>query len=130
MNAKRALFYGTNGLLTFMLLGGGYSMLTGAPDMITNLARLGLTNTGIIALLGTLKVLAAIGLWVPAGREWAEKGLVFLFTGALAAHAGAGDPLSAFAPAGIALLLTIVSLNLRPRLQAAALTFSTERIAA
>lgn len=130
MNPKKALYYGTNGLLSLMLLGGGYQMVTGAPDMIANLSRIGLTNTGIINLLGGLKLLAVAGLWISAGRAWTEKGLVYLFVGALAAHAGAGDPLNAFAPAGVALLLTVVSLNLRPRLEAAALTYTSERIAA
>lgn len=84
--------YVVTGLLSAMIAFGGFMQITLNEQAVMTFNRLQMGNLVVIRFLGLMKILGAIGLWVPRGRSWAVHGLTFLFLGALASHLGAGDP--------------------------------------
>ncbi len=97
--------YVVTGLLSAMVTFGGTMQLIAHEEVITTFRRLQIDNVLLMRFLGLLKVLGAVGLWVPRGRAWAVHGFTFLFCGAVVAHIGAGDPLQEMVGGVIALCL-------------------------
>lgn len=93
MNSKQKKIAGYlfTGLLTAFLIPSGFFQLTANEQVVTVFHRLQIDNILMIRFLGAMKLLAAVGLWVPRARNWAFHGLTFLFCGALFTHFGAGD---------------------------------------
>lgn len=90
-----------------------FIIMTAVPDIlqvplaVSIVRRLGYPLY-LLPFLSVAKTLGVIAVLVPHFRtlkEWAYAGLVFDVTGALYSHLSVGDPISAWAPAVIALLL-------------------------
>jgi uncharacterized membrane protein YphA (DoxX/SURF4 family) len=88
-------------------------LLSAIPDIlqvngaVTVFRHLGYP-TYLLPFLGTAKTLGVIAILVPRFqrlKEWAFAGLLFDVTGALYSHLSVGDPLSAWAPAAVALIM-------------------------
>jgi uncharacterized membrane protein YphA (DoxX/SURF4 family) len=62
----------------------------------------------LLPFLGTAKVLGVLAVIIPGFtrlKEWAFAGLIFDVVGALYSHLSVGDPISAWTPSVIALVL-------------------------
>ena len=113
---RKIAFWTTTGLLGFGLVASGLMKLSGAPELLENMARLGypsylLTILGVWMLAGAAAIVAP-GL--PRLKEWAYAGVVFQMTGAFASHMFAGDPVGpSLAPLMLA-AFAVASYVLRP----------------
>lgn len=68
--------------------------------------------TYMLLIVGWAKILGVFGIlqrWWPFLREWAYAGLVIDLLGAAASHMFVGDPVPMYAPALVALILTLAS---------------------
>lgn len=68
--------------------------------------------TYMLLIVGWAKILGVFGIlqrWWPFLREWAYAGLVIDLLGAVASHIFVGDPVPMYAPALVALILTLAS---------------------
>lgn len=71
----------------------------------------------VAILLGVGKIPGAIVLVLPRFprlKEWTYAGIMFVYTGAVAAHTLTGDPAAAVGPLGFS-LITMISWSLRPQ---------------
>ena len=93
MNSKSIGYWATTGLVAFAMLSGGAAQLAHQRDTVAGVVRLGYPEY-LVTILGTWKLLGGIVLLAPRLarlKEWAYAGAVFVFTGAAASHAAAGD---------------------------------------
>jgi hypothetical protein len=79
----------------------------GIPGAVVVFRHLGYP-TYLLPFLGTAKTLGVVAVLVPRFRrlkEWAFAGLLFDVTGALYSHLSVGDPVSAWMPAALGLIM-------------------------
>ena len=76
----------------------------------------GITKLGypvyVLTIIGIWKILAVIALLIPKFpllKEWAYAGVVFLLTGAIYSHIAVGHSAGELFPAGLLLVLTVLS---------------------
>jgi len=81
----------------------------------------GITELGypvyVLTLLGVWKILGTIALLLPKYpllKEWAYAGVFFLLTGAIFSHIAVDHSMKELFPAGLLLVLTILSWYFRP----------------
>jgi uncharacterized membrane protein YphA (DoxX/SURF4 family) len=70
-----------------------------------------------LTIIGIWKILAVIALLIPRYpllKEWAYAGIVFLLTGAIYSHIAVGHVMTELIPAGLLLVLTVLSWFFRP----------------
>lgn len=109
MKYNKYLHYGFTALVSLQSTMSGFFILLGSDQMTQGMSHVLMTNTILLKYLGTLKILGAIGLWVPKGKIWAYHGFMFLFPGAMAAHIGVGDGMAGIMPPLMCLAFTCVS---------------------
>src|SRR4051794_34705904 len=93
-------------MAAFMVLSAIPDLLR-VPQAVAIIGHLGYPAY-LLPFLGAAKTLGVIAVLVPGFqrvKEWAFAGLVFDVTGALYSHLSVGDPVSAWMPAAIALVL-------------------------
>jgi hypothetical protein len=116
-NRKTHYWIVTSPMAALMLLSAIPDILqvNGAVAVFTHLGF----PTYLLPFLGTAKTLGVTAILVPRFqrlKEWAFAGLLFDVTGALYSHLSVGDPLRAWAPAAIALVMVSGSYLLYRRL--------------
>ncbi|PRP96107.1 DoxX family protein [Enhygromyxa salina] len=105
----------TTAILAVLLLAAGFMDLMGQPEVTESLQRLGYPMY-LAALLGTVKLLAAIAILAPNYarlKEWAYAGVVFIMTGAIYSHIRMDEAEQTLMPM-LLLLLAFGSWYLRP----------------
>lgn len=116
MNKRIIGYWLTTGLLSLALFGSAFGKLTQQEPMVQSMEHLG-HPLYLLTLLGIWYGAGAIALLMPGTariKEWAYAGITFAFTGALASHIAAGDPIAQSAPVFVLLALTGLSYWLRP----------------
>ena len=116
-NPKTQYWILTSLTAAFMLLSAIPDILRipGAVDVFRHLGY----PTYLLPFLGTAKTLGVVAILVPRFqrlKEWAFAGLLFDVTGALYSSLSVGDPVSAWMPAAIALVMVSGSYFLYRRL--------------
>lgn len=97
-------------------LGAGVIDVLHAPPLYDDLLRLGYP-AHFATILGAWKVLGALALFwprYPLLKEWAYAGLFFDFSGAIVAHASAGDGVVAYVGPLVSMGALVASWSLRP----------------
>jgi len=105
-NRKTHYWIVTSLMAAFMLLSAVPDVL-GIPGAVAVFRHLGYP-TYLLPFLGTAKTLGVVAVLVPRFqrlKEWAFAGLLFDVTGALYSHLSVGDPVGAWAPAAIGLVM-------------------------
>ncbi|HZV68572.1 MAG TPA: DoxX family protein [Saprospiraceae bacterium] len=81
----------------------------------------GITELGypvyVLTLIGVWKILGVIALLIPKYpllKEWTYAGIFFLLTGAIFSHVAIGHSMKELFPAGLLLVLTVLSWYFRP----------------
>lgn len=111
MKRIKIFYWIVTGLLAALSVLGSVldiSLAQQAVDLITHLGY----PVYFVPFIGVLRLLGIIAILIPGFpriKEWAYAGLVFDMGGALYSHIATGDPFSVFAPALIALLLSLGS---------------------
>lgn len=114
-NGKSLGYWLTTGVLAVVLIMAGIMNLMGQPEVVEIMEHLGYP-VYILALLGIVKLLAAITILAPRFprlKEWAYAGIVIDLGGALYSHMQLQDYDRMFAPM-ILLMLAFASWYLRP----------------
>jgi DoxX-like protein len=105
-NPKTHYWIVTSLMAAFMLLSAIPDVLE-IPGAVAVFRHLGYP-TYLLPFLGAAKTLGVVAVLVPRLqrlKEWAFAGLLFDVTGALYSHLSVGDPISAWAPAAIGLVM-------------------------
>jgi len=105
-NPKTHYWIVTSLMAAFMLLSAIPDVL-GIPGAVAVFKHLGYP-TYLLPFLGTAKTLGVVAVLVTRFqrlKEWAFAGLLFDVTGALYSHLTVGDPVSAWTPAAIGLVM-------------------------
>jgi hypothetical protein len=87
-----------------------------APPGTHGMAALGYPAY-LLTLLGIWKLLGVVVLFLPRTamqKEWAYAGFFFLLTGALFSHIAVGHGAAELFPAGLLLVMLVLSWSLRP----------------
>jgi len=109
-------YWGTTGLLGFILISGGIAHLAHQPDGVAAMAQLGYPAY-LLVILGVWKVAGGVVLLAPGLprlKEWAYAGAVFDLTGAAASHLARGNAaFHVIVPLGLA-IVALVSWATRP----------------
>lgn len=117
MKPKLAYWLPTGSLATLFFVSGTFNV-SRQPNVMQSLEHLGYPGY-LATLLGVCKLLAAgvlvFGARSPRLKEWAFAGLVFDLGGAIIAHWVSGDGIPGIAPAGVLLVLTIVTYGAQRR---------------
>ena len=116
MKTRTIAYWTTTALVAFAFAAGGIFDLSGAPEIMQTLDRLGYPAY-LAPLLGTWKllgVLAILAPGLPRLKEWAYAGMVFDITGAIVSHAAVGDPVAQLTAPIVLLGLIAASWALRP----------------
>ena len=96
-------------LLTFFMLMSGSMQL-----LFVDMMRLKFEVYGFpehfVRFLGAMKILGAIGIWVPLSKEIAYTGFIFVCIGAVYTHLIILDPLKEFV--GIFIAITLLSISI------------------
>ena len=82
-----------------------------------------------LTIIGIWKILGVVALLIPKFplvKEWAYAGVFFLLTGAIFSHLAVGHPGGELFPAGLLLILTIVSWYFRPADRKTAVSTASE----
>ena len=121
MKRSSTPYWVLTGLLAAIMLSASVPDVLRVPLAVGVFMHLGypsylLPFIGVAKLLG---VLALVAPELPRLKEWAYAGLTFDLIGALYSHLSVGDPLGAWFPAAIALLLVRGSYALHRRLSGA-----------
>ena len=113
---KKAIYWGSTGLLCLAMLGAGFSDLSHAAPIMDAMDQLGYPDylANILGFWKLLSVPALLSPGFPLLKEWAYAGLFFDLSGAFISHRAAGQPLSAAVPAIVLLILVLVSWYTRP----------------
>ena len=93
------------GLVSIVMLMGGFMKLTGNPLALKSFADLGLSNTFAL-FIGVCEIAGAIGLWLRPTSRYAALGIAGIMIGAVYYHFNY-TPLSEGAPAMIVLALSL-----------------------
>lgn len=116
MNAKNIGYWITTALVSLPMLGSGIGKLTGAEQIVQNMANHGIPAS-VRLILGFWMVLAPLALLAPGFprvKEWAYAGIGFAMTGAFAVHVMDGDPIGATLTPLVILGFGVASYLLRP----------------
>ena len=98
MKRREVAYWATTVLFCLAFAGGGTAHLLRLEPMVENMTALGYPLY-VMTILGVAKLAGVAALLTPGApllKEWAYAGFTFDLLGALASHAFAGDPLSAF----------------------------------
>ena len=111
MKQTKIIYWVFTGLMTAFLLLGSFLDLSHDKEAEALIAHLGyplyfVTFIGVVRLLGVVAVLVP---GFPIVKEWAYAGLVFDMLGAIYSHIATGDPIGAWMPAFIGLVLVVGS---------------------
>ncbi|MGW6459620.1 DoxX family protein [Streptomyces sp. NPDC055078] len=114
--ARTIGYWTSTGIITFVLLSGGFADLLRREGTAAGVLDLGypayfLTILGIWKLLGTMALLAPR---YPRLKEWAYAGAFFNFAGAFTSHAVSGSASSHLLWTGLFTVCTLMSWALRP----------------
>ena len=107
MKNKETHYWIITSLMTALMLLSAIPDVLGIPGAVAVFRHLGYPAY-LLPFLGTAKTLGVVAVLVPRFprlKEWAFAGLLFDVTGALYSHLSVGDPLSAWAPAAIGLVM-------------------------
>ncbi len=116
MNAKNIAYWITTVLASLPMLGSGLGKLTGAEQIVQNMANHGVPAS-VRLILGFWMVLAPLALLAPGFarlKEWAYAGIGFAMTGAAAVHVMDGDPFGQTIVPLVILGFAVASYVLRP----------------
>lgn len=116
MNAKNIAYWVTTVLASLPMLGSGLGKLTGAEQIVQNMAQHGVPAS-VRLILGFWMVLAPLALLAPGFariKEWAYAGIGFAMTGAAAVHVMDGDPVGQTIVPLVILGFAVASYLLRP----------------
>jgi hypothetical protein len=105
-NVSRS-YWVVTGLLAVLMLAAAVPDLLRSPPAVGIFRHLGYP-VYLLPFLGTAKVLGVLAVIIPGFtrlKEWAFAGLIFDVVGALYSHLSVGDPISAWTPSVIALVL-------------------------
>ena len=114
--AQKIIYWVATLWLSLGMLSTGFVQIIKMKEEVDRIAKLGFAS-GILPLLGVLKVLGVIAVLVPKFplvKEWAYAGFFFLMIGAIFSHAVAGDEAKEFFGPSLLLVLTVVSWYFRP----------------
>lgn len=114
--ARRIAYWALTALTASVMLWSGWLDLSGAPDVIEGMARLGYPPY-LREILGVWKVLAAVAILAPKApllKEWAYAGILFDLTGASLSHAASGDGAVMVVTPLLILCVAMASWALRP----------------
>lgn len=95
---------------------GIVQIIKSPPEAIENVQRLGYP-VYFVTILGVWKILGVIAILMPRlplVKEWAYAGFFFTMTGAFVSHLVVHDAFGEIFPSVLLLILTVVSLYLRP----------------
>jgi len=103
------------GCIGLGMVAAGLAKLAGAATVAGNMAKIHFVGP-MLRGQGAIELLLGVLTLIPPTRNLGLVGLLAVFTGAIAAHLGAGQAFAQVAPATVALVLTagvFVTLNLR-----------------
>lgn len=114
--ARRVLYVAATAVAAAAFIGSGIANLAHVPHIVDDMAHLGYPPY-FMTVLGTWKVLGAIGIVVPRFprlKEWSYAGMIFDLTGAASSRAAMGDGVvMVLVPLAIATVV-VTSWALRP----------------
>lgn len=102
--------------LSLGMLSSGIVQLIHFPREVVSMLHLGY-KPHFLTILGVWKILGVITILLPKlplVKEWAYAGFFFVATGAIVAHAAAGEGIREFFGPSLLTVLTFVSWFLRP----------------
>lgn len=109
---KLKIFYWIfTGLMAALLGLGAIFDAISAPEAIEHVTHIGYPAY-IVPFLGVAKMAGIIAILIPGFprvKEWAYAGLIYDLVGAMYSHMSAGEPVSAWAPLTILVLLVVGS---------------------
>lgn len=108
MKTKKILYWSTTGLIALMIAFSSFLHLSKSDAIVDAFSKGGLPMY-FMPLLGTAKLLGAIGLVIPERgllKEWVYAGFTFMFIGAAWLHISTNTP---FVPPMIALAILAAS---------------------
>lgn len=114
--ARQIAYWIPTALGALAMLGSAAANLSGAPEVVESIKKLGMP-TYLPMILGTWKLLGALTILapkLPRLKEWAYAGFTFLLTGAFISHLAAGDPVGQAVPSLVILAILLASWALRP----------------
>ncbi|HKP58594.1 MAG TPA: DoxX family protein [Polyangiales bacterium] len=113
---RAVLYVAATAVAAAAFLGSGLANLAHVPHVVDDMAHLGYPSY-FMTVLGTWKVLGAIGIVVPRFprlKEWSYAGMMFDLTGAASSRAAMGDgAVMVLVPLAIAAVV-VTSWALRP----------------
>jgi hypothetical protein len=116
MKSKAIAFWVATGIVGFSLVSGGIGDLFRFAPVEEGMTHLGYPPY-VMTILGGWKLLAVLALLAPGYprlKEWAYAGAFFDFSGAVASHLAAAEPLVKIIAPLLFATLTLVSWRLRP----------------
>ena len=87
-----------------------------SPPGVEGIVHLGYPEY-VLTIFGFWKILGVVALLIPKFpllKEWTYAGFFFLMTGAIYSHIAVRDPAAQLFPAGLLLVLTVLSWYFRP----------------
>lgn len=107
--ATRFLLYGLLGLLTLAMVGAGGAKVTQADFMVANMAALHFGTVATVTI-GTLQLLAAVGLWTRRYRTLALAVFLLILAGGAGAHLGFGHGADKIVPPFVLAAITFATM--------------------
>jgi len=117
MKTKSIMFWVATGIVCFSLFTGSLGDLFRFAPVEDGMTHLGYPPY-VMTILGVWKLLAVLAILAPGFprlKEWAYAGAFFDFSGAVASHLAAAEPLVKILAPLLFAALTLVSWRLRPQ---------------
>jgi uncharacterized membrane protein YphA (DoxX/SURF4 family) len=114
MKKTTILYWIFTGLLAALMVASAIPDALSVPEAVTFFQHLGYPAY-LLPFLGVAKLLGAVAILVPGFarlKEWAYAGFVFDLAGAMYSGIAVGDPVGAWLPISIGLLLIALSYRL------------------
>ncbi len=94
-------------VVSLIFITAGCAKLAKVPFFVKQFTEFRLP-VGIMYLIGSLELIAVVGLWIEPLMFWAYSGLAWVMMGALSQHARARHPFSQIMPPAVMFLLCLV----------------------
>jgi len=122
MKAIKITYWVTTGLIALLYAFDTFLFFSGKKEVVESMQSLGYP-TYLLAMLGTAKLLACIGILIPKMphlKEWVYAGIVINMIGAIWSHAAMGQ-MDKVMPVSIILIIVAISYFTYRKLQPASL---------